>query len=290
MSNQPLDIEHYRRVRAANGDFARALARTSLAVRCWLDRVKELPTDDGRVAADHRRVLAWLLANHLIQGYYRRCGVDVRPFDIGGMYGYGFAVGPQEPVCRRRDLRETAWVACGSVRVDPQPAPGEPEDRRRPYWVCRAIAAGEDPLGVIDRAAVVALGQRWPPECPEPSCPHRADAEIYLTVHQIITLLLAMGYLADAILGTFVDCSLLTGPATTARHPLRLAGAVARPGFAPEWFELGPTPRGGPPLAWIHRRHGELVLAEHKRAIPYREWCGGSVERGLDFLCRRIGV
>lgn len=62
---EKITLAGYRRVCAANGDLARALARTSLAVRCWLDRVGELPREADHVEAGHRRVLAWLLANHL---------------------------------------------------------------------------------------------------------------------------------------------------------------------------------------------------------------------------------
>ncbi|TDA67458.1 MAG: hypothetical protein D9V47_10335 [Clostridia bacterium] len=143
-------------------------------------------------------------------------------------------------------------------------------------------------MWVIDRAAVVALGQRWLPKCPEPKCQHWVDAEVYLVVYQIITMLLAMGYLVDASLGAFVDYHPLTGAGVTVAHPLRLAGIVAEPGFVPDWFELGPTCRSGRPVAWIHRGSGDLLLRHQKRSVSYNKWCGGSVEKGLEFLCRQI--
>ncbi|WP_109208037.1 hypothetical protein [Moorella sp. Hama-1] len=285
------DLQRYRQMRSRNADFARALARTNLAIRCWLGRIGEMPADVEKLRGEHRRVMAWLLANHLVQAYYRRCGIDARPFAIGGMYGYGFAVGPQSPVCQRRDFWETAWVACSSVRVDPLDYDGQPGDAARSYEVAEAIARGEDPLWVIDRASVVALGRRWPPTCPEAQCQHWKDSEIYLTVYQVITLLLAMGYLADAILGTFLDHYYGFNHGATPGHLLRMTTRmVTASGFTPEWFELGPSYHTSRPFGWIHRSRGDLVLRGESRPIPYADWCGGSVDRGLEFLCRQMAV
>lgn len=147
-SSSLFDLQYYRRMRSRNADFARALARTNLAIRCWLGRIGEMPADVEKLRGEHRRVMAWLLANHLVQAYYRRCGIDARPFAIGGMYGYGFAVGPQSPVCQRRDFWETAWVACSSVRVDPLDYDGQPGDAARSYEVAEAIAGEKTPCGL----------------------------------------------------------------------------------------------------------------------------------------------
>lgn len=273
-------------MRNRNSDYNRALSRTNLAVRCWLRWAEPIPKDVEKLRAEHRRVLAWLLANHIVQGYYRRCGIDVRPFLIGGMYGYGYAVGVFGPICLRQDIGKTAWVACGSVRVDPKT--DQENGKSEPFQVAEAIAKGEDPLWVIDRATVVALGQRWLPKCSGSKCRHHVDAEVYLTLYQIITLLLCMGYLSDAILGVFVDCSEY-GKHEAISHPLRLAGMIDRPCFTQDYFELGPTYKEKQAFAWIHRATGDPVLMDRLAIIPFKKWCTGSVETGMAFLVNAIG-
>ena len=118
MDNQvPFGIARYRSMRDRNADYSRALARTNLAIRCWLARVGESCRDESGHPPRHR-MLAWMLANHIVQGFYRRIGIDVIPFSCGGMYGYGMSVGINAASCGRKDVGETAWIACGSVRVD----------------------------------------------------------------------------------------------------------------------------------------------------------------------------
>ncbi|MGB4429060.1 MAG: hypothetical protein WBI48_05440 [Thermacetogeniaceae bacterium] len=262
---------------------------TNIAVRCWLHWAAPLPDNIGEIQGKYRRILAWLLANHLVQAYYRRCGIDIRPFSIGHMYGYGFAVGAFKPQCYRNDIKETALVACSSVRVDPKSK--QSQEKYESFEVAKEIATGDDPLWVIDRAAVAALGQRWLPRCNNDLCSHHKDADIYLSIYQIITLLLCMGYISDAILGTYVDCDFL-GENSTVSHPLHLAGVIDEPCFTQEYFEIGPTYKNQHnhgAFAWIHRSTGDLLIANNLRVISFEKWCAGSVERGLEFLIKAIG-
>ena len=194
------DFTRYKRMRERNEDYSLALTRTNLAVRCWLGRVGDGYREEAGIP-QRPRILAWMLANHIVQSFYRRAGIDVLPFSCGGMYGYGVSVGIQTDSCNRKDIGETARIACGSVRVDPKVG------NVRAYRLTDVILSGEDPLWAIDKAATVAIGSRWLDKCSNHYCRHRQDADIYLVVYQIITLLLAMGYIHDAILGTFVDCS-----------------------------------------------------------------------------------
>jgi len=280
-SQTPFGVDRYRRMRERNADYARALARMNLAVRCWLARVGESCREDSGSPPRHR-ILAWLLANHIVQAFYRRTGIDVIPFSCGGMYGYGMSVGIKAESCSRKDVGETAWIACGSVRVDSKVG-----DERQ-YSVTEAILSGEDPLWAIDKAAKLAIGSRWLDQCPEHNCRHYRDAETYLTVYQIITLLLSMGFVQDAILGTFVDCSEYGCNSGAPKHPLRLAGLFSEPQFAMDYFEVGPISDGKPVHLWIHRRTGALLFGEDRQIIEYRQWCCGEVERGLSWICDRI--
>ena len=280
-SQTPFGLDRYRRMRDRNADYARALARTNLAIRCWLARVGESCREDSGYPPRHR-VLAWLLANHIVQTFYRRTGIDVIPFSCGGMYGYGMSVGINAESCSRKDVGETAWIACGSVRVDSKV--GDEQE----YAVTDSILSGEDPLWAIDKGAKLAIGSQWPDRCPEPHCRHKQDADIYLTVYQIITLLLSMGHVRDAILGTFVDCSEYGCNSGAPKHPLRLAGIFSEPQFTIDYFEIGPISDGKPVHLWIHRRTGALLFGEDRRIIEYRKWCGGEVESGLSWICDRM--
>lgn len=270
-------FERYERMRARSADYGEALVRTNLAVRCWLRRTGNHPKWSGEGDPPPHRVMVWLLANHILQAFYRQYGIDVIPFTVGDMYGYGMKVRPSEG-CMRTDLQDTAWIACGSVRVDPQ-VPG-----LAPFKVGRRILRGQDPLWVIDTGAILAVGGRWPDRCKIGTCRHRHDAGLYLTVNQIITLLLCMGYLQDAILGTWVECSPWGVHPTDPPHPLRSLGFVDRPTFTYEFFEL--NPRWGAPI-WIHRTTGELVTGAGTR-VGFKEWCGGDVDRGLHYVCRLV--
>ena len=275
------DVARYKRMRERNMDYSRALARTNLAVRCWLGRVGDGYRDDS-ISHPRHRILAWMLTNHILQAFYRRIGVDVLPFSCGGMYGYGLSVGINKKSCNRGDIGETAWIACGSVRVDPKVGD------ERPYHLTDIILSGEDPLWAIDKAATAAIGSRWLDKCPAHDCWHYKDADIYLVINQIITMLLAMGYVRDAILGTFVDCSeygIHEGPP---RHPLRVSGVFSRPQFTMDYFEMGPVYKNSEVRFWIHRRNGDLWFGNENKAIPFADWCGGAVDRGLSWLCSRI--
>ena len=62
-------FDQYLRMRDRNTDYARALARTNLAIRCWEKaggKVWYLP-------------LMWMLDNHIVQAFYKRSGIDVQP-------------------------------------------------------------------------------------------------------------------------------------------------------------------------------------------------------------------
>ena len=282
MENQaPFGLDRYRRMRDRNADYSRALARTNLAIRCWLARVGDDCRDESGHPPRHR-MLAWLLANHIVQGFFRRIGIDVIPFSCGGMYGYGMSVGSNAASCGRKDVGETAWIACGSVRVDSKVGD------EREYPVTDSILSGEDPLWAIDKAAKLAIGSQWPDRCTEPHCRHKQDAEVYLTIYQIITLLLAMGYAQDAILGTFIDCSEYGQNSGAPKHPLRLAGLIDGPQFTSDYFEVGPVSPDKPVHLWIHRRTGALLFGKDWQAFEYKHWCGGNVERGLSWICDRI--
>lgn len=76
-------FDQYLRMRDRNTDYARALARTNLAIRCWEKaggKVWYLP-------------LMWMLDNHIVQAFYKRSGIDVQAESVGGMFGYGRTVG-----------------------------------------------------------------------------------------------------------------------------------------------------------------------------------------------------
>lgn len=275
------DFARYKRMRERNSDYSKALARTNLALRCWLGRIGHICRDDAGTPA-RSRILTWLLSNHIVQAFYRRDGIDVLPFSCGGMYGYGLSVGVHTGSCNRRDINETAWIAAGSVRVDPKV--GETSA----YHLTDVILSGEEPLWAIDKAARAAIGTRWLDKCVANQCQHRQDADIYLTIYQIITLLLAMGYVEDAILGTFVDCSEYGVHEGTTKHPLRLSGIISQPEFTMDYFEVGPVYQNSKIRFWIHRRTGDLLFGSESAVIPFSQWCGGEVERGLSWLCSRI--
>ena len=274
-----LAIDQFRRLKSRTHDYEEALARTNLAVRCWQ---KQMGEHDETPAPEHR-VLTWLLSNHIIQAFYRRYGIDCIPFTIGGMYGYGMVVGPEPAGCQRTDIKKTAEIACGSVRVDPK------IDRLEPYTVTKAIADGKDPLWAIDRAARLAVGNAWPDRCPHQNCRHGSDGETYCTVSQIITLMLTMGYLSDAILGTHVACSEYGENLNKLRtHPLYICGFVEEPCFAQEWFELNSPKRETEPWGWIHRSTGDFVTWENSERVAFYDWWRGNADEGLEWMIKRV--
>ena len=63
------DFLRYKRMRERNADYSRALARTNLAVRCWLGRVGDGYHDDSINHSSHR-ILAWMLTNHILQAFF----------------------------------------------------------------------------------------------------------------------------------------------------------------------------------------------------------------------------
>ncbi len=264
-------------------DEARALARTTRAVACWRKRARKLGgLDPQDIQIRHRRVLAWLIANHLVQAWYRRSGLDVLPFSIGDMYGYGMRIARCN--CRQarrmREDRDLSWVACGSVRVDRQDGGGR-------YHVTDRLAEGQDPLAIILEAAEFALCEQIPGRCTSRSCAHRYDAHVYLDIYQVITMLLARGVIHDAILGDDVHRTISGWNVPwEIPHPLLQAGIVAQEGFTGEYFVISVKPGE---CAWIGRRRGDLLVLGDREPIEFEDWCGGEAERGEDYLERRLG-
>ena len=108
----------------------------------------------------------------------------------------------------------------------------------------------------------------------------------YLTIFQIVTLYVVMEQSEGTpaagipILGT----ELRSSPDwDREHHPLHQAGFLKNKNFSYDWFDVMNV--------WIHRRTGTLVCFEHgsTRVIPYADWCGGSVEKGLRWLLEQNG-
>lgn len=256
-----MTFDQYVRMRDRNADYARALARTNLALRCW----ERAGRDIGYLP------LLWLLDNHIVQAFYRRSGIDVIPLSAGGMYGYGRKVAVFPENCRSvREAKELSRIATGSCRVD------NPHTRVS-VTVSDALQDGENPLGLIERAALAAVGG-WPAKCACHGCRHQKDADVYLTIRQILTLYVVMGQTEGVpMLGTEIR------PLDDAeRHPLMMAGFFEERSFSYEWFDAQPF--------WIHRRNGTLVSFRDGNAnvVPYAAWCNGSVEKGLGWILQNL--
>ena len=122
--------------------------------------------------------------------------------------------------------------------------------------------------------------------CLASGCWHHKDAGIYQTIFQILTLMVVMGWFDghQPILGTWVDCSPYGDIADKTEHPLRKLGLVFEPCFAPTWFDCQSL--------WINRHDGTLVLQQKCTAVveqyTFNEWCGGSVEHGLQWLISKM--
>lgn len=259
---QKMTFDQYIRMRERNADFARALARTNLALRCW----ERSEMWDEICAAQSMKIM-WLLDNHILQAFYKRCGIDVLPLSIGGMYGYGRKVCIHPHNCKQvKEEKELSLLATSSGRVDGDyPGPK--------IILSKELEAGANPIGLLERATLAAVGG-WPSKCNCTGCQHKKDADIYLTIHQILTLYVVMGYgvKETPILG------LSTGYTGGSTHTLAIMGLCKKETFTYDWFDCR--------TFWINRRNGILVYGGGRSAIivPYEKWCNGSVEKGLRWI------
>ncbi len=277
-------ISRYLLERDSRKSLHRALARTDLAVQLVQKRKK----GRRKNPEPNFRVWSWILANHILQSWHATTGLDVRPFSIGGMYGYGSAVGWFSGE-RHQKSYELSWIANGSVRVDPRQG-GLPS-----YGLTEEIKGGTNPFLAVQAAASRAVLERDPVKPAGFKVTGGVQAEIYLTVCQTLTLLLAGGWVEEAILGEHVDCDEYGGSGEIARHPLRKLGLVERASFTYEFLVArfheevtcaGPEGRN---RFWIRRNDGTLVLENSLKVIAYEDWCRGSVERGMKTLLESAG-
>lgn len=277
-------ISGYIENRDSRKSLHRALARTDLAVRLAQKKI----WGSRKVPEPNFRIWSWILANHILQSWHASTGLDVRPFSIGGMYGYGSAVGWFSGE-RHQKSYELSWIANGSVRVDPQ------QGDLLSYGLTEAIKGGTNPFLAVQAAAERAILEQDPVKPPGFKAPGSIQAEKYLTVCQIITLLLAGGWVDEAILGEHVDCSEYGDASEIARHPLRKLGLVERACFTYEFLvarfhnEAACAGTEAQNRFWIRRNDGKLVLENSLNVIDYENWCGGSVERGMKRLLESSG-
>lgn len=250
---------------------SRAMARTKLAVEMAAVDVNA----ESSKEADYR-IWSWLILNHIVQSWYIPEGIDVRPLSIGGMYGYGWAIG-RYGTEEREPLEDLAWLATASVRVDPRGERCEPS-----FGVKAAISQGADPFVVLLRGAKHAVGDLSGDPRSGSYLPDPKKAEVYLTLFQIIALLVASRVLDHAILGEFVGCSEWGFDPSAKEHLLVRLGVVPGPEFYGDLFALNFSDGRG--KVWIHRGTGQLVLERTGERFPFAAWCGGSVERGFRFL------
>ena len=239
-----ISMQQYRQIRNINKEYAKAMARTNLAIKIWQENGGEI----------HWLPIMWLLDNHIIQAYYRYHRVDVIPVSIGGMYGYGRNVSIGN--------RNLAAIATSSSRVEY--SDGNPASGVHCFALRKHLSKGGNALYLIDYAVSLAVGtitKRLEP----------IDADIYLTIHQIITLLVVMGKVGDAILGAV----------NHENHPLHILNFVPKDMFSYEWFDVDSK-------IWIHRYTGRLVCGGRIRSWKYSDWCGGSVEKGLSWMLTNV--
>lgn len=251
MPSRQLTIERYEQVKKWTSDYGEALVRTNLAVRCWLRRVGERPDRFQRGDPPAHLVLSWLVRNHIVQAFYRAYGIDVLPDPEDAGPGHGMVVQVAEG-CKGKEPARLATIEVAGARVEPH-LPG-----MRRLDVYPLVEQGEDPLWVIDTAAILAVGGRWPRHCYRRSCPHRRDAAVYLALNQVITLLLCMGYARDAML-------------------VRPSGYSQQPTFVIRLAD-GETIR-------IQRSTGELLTTDGT-VVPFADWCGDDVDQGVRTLGR----
>ncbi|HEY8417163.1 MAG TPA: hypothetical protein VIK93_03895 [Limnochordales bacterium] len=297
MARRVVSWERYQQIQKWSADYAEALVRTNLAVRCWLRRLggRTEPvrlaaalSDSGQVQRADRdglsrrdryaqpalhTVFAWLVCNQMRQAFYRSYGIDVVPWSEGVLRGSAMAVQTAEG-CKGKEPERLAIIGVEPLRVEPARA-GVPS-----LDILALLDHMDDPLWVVDAAAVHAVGGRWPRHCHRRSCPHRRDAVIYLTVSQIVTLLLCMGHAQEVALTAPVRAGTLDNTGRLAHAAEEAPGA----GFAERCFAVRLAAGNGGCTVRVHGSTGQLVAATGE-LIPFDTWCGGDVEQGLRFLC-----
>lgn len=254
-----ISIEDYKKIVDENKDYNRALSRTNLNACVLMERIKSIPKTEGNLSGEYRTPLVLMLENQIVQAYYRNYGIDVQPFSIGGMYGYGVDITHINPYCIKEEKLRYARIACGSIRIDLD---------RKSLKVAEAICRTEDLFSSITNAVKFIVDNNKIEKCRCKNCSHFYDAEVYLTIYQIITMLSCMGYIKwQGILGAEVD------RAIAERFGIS-------DGFSQDYFYVEMTNRS----FLINRHTGFLIIKNSMQSFEYNNWCRNSVEKGLGFL------
>lgn len=273
MQSERLTLGQYNRLRERTHDYARALQRTNLALRC-LQRRAGVNALSQFTLEEHRGAVLALFWNHLVQSHYRRNGIDVTPASACDQFPYYASV---RRIIAPGETEEISKVTTGSTRID---APWtESQNLENPVTVINHISSADDPLFGLDNAVTDAVGSRFLSQNIFKDH-HRFDHETYLIIHQVVTVLTCMGVVRYAIRGVEVDMHLY-GVVEEPTHPLRRLGVLPHPCFTEDWFDLEGR-------AFIHRNSGALLIDTMNELVSFDIWCGGHPDQGVSYIFERL--
>lgn len=246
-------------MRERNKDYARAMVRTDLAIKLFKQSGNEI----------HYNPIMWILNNHILQAFFRCYGVDVIPLSAGDMYGYGRYVKTCTDMCFKTEV--FSKIATGSSRI---------EYNGDCFYVKEKLKRGEDFFRTIDEATKFAIGGEFPSGAyKHKNCLHREEADVYLTVHQILTLLVCMGY-CNGILGRDGY-----GPD---KDLVKLGLATEEQYYITDYFFMYNIDNDV--NFCVNRHTGNIVIKRELKIIPFDDWCGNSVEQGLKWIIDNISL
>lgn len=271
MKNKILTLDQYRRLQERTHDHARALQRTNLALRCLLRRMEDSVFSQREFLAEHQWAILTLFWNHLVQSHYRRNGIDIIPAGACDHFPYYASV---RCITGVNQSKQISIVTVGSTRID---APWIPtaENLEDMVTVMNHVLNASDPLFGLDNAVADAVGKRFLSKSTNKGR-HLVDHEIYLTIYQIVTVLVCMGVVNRAVCGVEVDVHPY-GVIETPTHPLRCSGMIPDPRFTEDWFDLDGR-------VFIHRSSGTLLIGATNRLIPFDIWCSGYPDQGIAYI------
>lgn len=258
---EKMSIENYYETVKENEFYNRAISRTNLNCKILMKRIKDFPRNEWDCEYNFIECFRYIIWNHILQAYHHNDDIDLIPGTAGDMYGYYVEI----IQLVKNDFEKIANLSSGTLRFDS--TNGQFVTTELLYREQDLFSTVLKSMKYFEEKIILKIND-------ENISRYKTDyelrsKEIYLSIHQVLTMVACMGLTREWIRGGEPLAEFLKLDKNVSIKHL-------------DYFVVLLMNRK---YIYINKDSGD-VFDKNRLIIKYEDWCNGDVGQGINTIIK----